>query len=98
SSQAVWFAGDGRYRSKIGIPQARAKQVMAALDLAQGVLTIVHFTMPEDPQGFSYVNNSWGRQGEPYRGDVSNSYNDGPPEPGKPALGGFFELESLSPA
>ncbi len=27
-----------------------------------------------------------------------NSYNDGPPEPGKPALGGFYELESLSPA
>jgi hypothetical protein len=27
-----------------------------------------------------------------------NSYNDGAPEPGKPALGGFYELESLSPA
>jgi hypothetical protein len=98
SSQAVWFAGDGRYRSKIGIPQPRAKQVMGALDLAQGVLTIVHYTMPEDPTGFSYVNNLWGKQSEPYRGDVANSYNDGPPEPGKPALGGFFELESLSPA
>ena len=39
-----------------------------------------------------------GAQQEPYRGDVFNSYNDGPPEPGKPAMGGFYELESLSPA
>ena len=27
-----------------------------------------------------------------------NSYNDGPPEPGKAAMGGFYEIESLSPA
>ena len=31
-------------------------------------------------------------------GDVSNAYNDGPVEPGKPSLGGFYELESSSPA
>jgi hypothetical protein len=29
---------------------------------------------------------------------VINSYNDGPPEPGKPPLGPFFELETSSPA
>ena len=44
------------------------------------------------------MNNNWGRQKEPYRGDVFNSYNDGPSEPGKPAMGSFYELESLSPA
>ena len=27
-----------------------------------------------------------------------NSYNDGPPEPGKKGMGAFYELESLSPA
>ena len=27
-----------------------------------------------------------------------NSYNDGPTEPGKPSLGGFYELETSSPA
>ena len=27
-----------------------------------------------------------------------NAYNDGPTEPGKPSLGGFFELETSSPA
>jgi hypothetical protein len=98
SSQAVWFLGDGKYRSKIGVSQARVKPVAGSIDLAQGVLTLVHFTMPPDPTGFSYVNNLWGRQDEPYRGDVANSYNDGPPEPGAPVLGGFFEIESLSPA
>jgi hypothetical protein len=98
SSQAIWFLADGRYRSKIGVPQPRVKPMAGAIDMAQGVLTIVHFTMPEAPADFSYVNNVWGRQAEPYQGDVFNSYNDGPPEPGRPALGGFFELESLSPA
>lgn len=98
SSQAVWFLGDGKYRAKIGLPQTRAKSVMGSIDLAQGVLTLVHFTMPSDPTVYSYVNNMWGRQEEAFRGDVVNSYNDGAPEPGKPALGGFYELESLSPA
>jgi hypothetical protein len=37
-------------------------------------------------------------QKNPYGGDVVNSYNDGPPAPGKPPLGGFFEIESSSPA
>jgi hypothetical protein len=40
----------------------------------------------------------WEVQREPYRGDVINSYNDGPPEAGKPPLGPFFELETSSPA
>jgi uncharacterized protein DUF6786 len=98
SSQAIWFLGDGKYRSKIGVPQQRVKPVIGSIDLAQGVLTLVHFTMPPDPTTVSYVNNLWGRQQEAYRGDVVNSYNDGPPEPGKTALGGFYEIESLSPA
>ena len=40
----------------------------------------------------------WEIQSEPYGGDVVNSYNDGPTEPGKPPLGGFYEMESSSPA
>ncbi|MBT3276090.1 MAG: hypothetical protein HN368_23280 [Spirochaetales bacterium] len=34
----------------------------------------------------------------PFSGDVVNSYNDGPPEPGKEPLGPFYELETSSPA
>jgi hypothetical protein len=37
-------------------------------------------------------------QDEPFGGDTLNSYNDGPPAPGKPPMGPFFELESSSPA
>ncbi|MEX0979189.1 MAG: DUF6786 family protein, partial [Pirellulales bacterium] len=98
NAQAIWFRGDGKYRSKLGLPQPRAKPIAGSIDLDNGVLTLVHFTMPDNPANFGYVNNTWGKQDEPYRGDVFNSYNDGPPEPGKQALGGFYELESLSPA
>lgn len=45
----------------------------------------------------AYVNNLWRVLDDEYRGDVSNGYNDGPNESGG-KLGGFFELESLSPA
>ncbi len=98
NSQAIWFAGDGKFRSKVGVSQARVKPIAGSIDLENGVLTLVHFTMPSDPTNYGYVNNNWGKQKEPYQGDVFNSYNDGPPAPGKPALGGFYELESLSPA
>ncbi len=40
----------------------------------------------------------WENQQYPYKGDVVNSYNDGPPEPGKKPLGPFYELETSSPA
>jgi len=96
---AVIFRGDGNYRSKIGISQKRARPVAGALDRQAGVLTLVHFTMPSEPAQHAYCNNAWDLpQQQPYVGDVLNSYNDGPTEPGKPALGGFFELETLSPA
>ncbi len=98
SAEAIWFLADGKYRSKIGVSQTRAKQVVGSIDMDRGVLTLVHFSMPNEPTNYSYVNNTWGRQDEPYRGDVVNSYNDGPPEPGRPAMGGFYEIESLSPA
>ena len=63
-----------------------------------GVLTLVSFTMPEDPTKQPYMNNQWGGpHTEPYKGDVVNSYNDGPVAPGKPGLGPFYEIESLSP-
>ncbi len=45
------------------------------------------------------MNNQWGGpSAEPYKGDVANSYNDGPLGPGKKGLGPFYEIESLSPA
>jgi hypothetical protein len=97
--EAILFLGDGNYRSKIGTSQRRAKNVLGSIDFQAGVLTLVHFAMPDDPTQHPYMNNLWQLpQAEPYVGDVANSYNDGPLAPGKPGLGPFYEIESLSPA
>ncbi len=97
--EAVLFRADSQFRSKIGTSPRRAKNVLGSIDFQQGVLTLVHFTMPDDPAQYDYMNNMWGvPQESPYAGDVANSYNDGPPEPGKAGLGAFYEIESLSPA
>lgn len=97
--EAILFSGDGEFRSKIGTSQKRAKDVLGSYDFESGTLTIVSFSMPEDPTQFDYMNNSWDLpQAEPYVGDVVNSYNDGPPAPGEKGLGAFYEVESLSPA
>jgi hypothetical protein len=92
----IFFRADGQYRSKIGIPPLRAVPLAASYDSSAHVLTLVQYTRPADAS--RYVNSMWSIQKEPYKGDVVNSYNDGPPEPGKPPLGPFFELETSSPA
>jgi hypothetical protein len=90
------FKCDGKYRSKIGLGPLRAKPVLGSYSAQAGLLTIVLYTKPEGAT--RYVNSMWEMQKEPYGGDVVNSYNDGPTEPGKPSLGGFYEIESSSPA
>ena len=97
--EAVLLRADGNYRSKIGISQRRARNVLGSIDFQNNVLTLVHFSMPADPTQELYMNNQWGGPlAKPYQGDVANSYNDGPPAPGKKGLGPFYEIESLSPA
>jgi hypothetical protein len=93
---AVFFRGDGQYRSKIGLSPSRALETAGSYDASGHVLTLVQYSRPADAT--RYVNSMWEIQREPYRGDVINSYNDGPPEPGKAPLGPFFELETSSPA
>jgi hypothetical protein len=90
------FKCDGQYRSKIGLGPSRAKPVLGSYSDDANLLTIVLYTKP--PGATRYVNSMWEVQKEPYGGDVVNSYNDGPTEPGKPSLGGFYEIESSSPA
>jgi hypothetical protein len=92
----LFFSGDGKYRSKIGISPMRVKPFAGSYDAANGVLTIVHLTIPEGAT--DYVNSMWEIQEKPYGGDVVNSYNDGPSAPGAKPLGPFYELESSSPA
>ncbi len=93
---AIFFRGDGKYRSKIGLNPLRSKDVMGSYDPASKTLTIVKFSKgnPTD----EYVNSKWEIQKYPYKGDVANAYNDGPPSPGAKPMGPFYELESSSPA
>jgi hypothetical protein len=92
----IYFSGDGKFRSKIGISPKRSKGLLGSYDPDHGVLTIVLFSQPENAN--DYVNSLWKLQDNPYGGDAANSYNDGPPSPGAKPLGPFYELESSSPA
>ena len=92
----LFFSGDGKHRSKIGISPSRVKPFAGSYDAANGVLTLVHLTVPEGAT--DYVNSMWEIQEKPFAGDVVNSYNDGPASPGAKPLGPFYELESSSPA
>jgi hypothetical protein len=92
----LFFRGDGRYRSKVGISPRRVKPFAGSYDAAKKVLTVVHLTVPEGAT--DYVNSMWEIQENPFGGDVVNSYNDGPAAPGAKPLGPFYELESSSPA
>ncbi len=92
----LFFSGDGKYRSKIGVSPRRVKPFAGSWDAANKVLTLVHLTVPEGAT--DYVNSMWKIQDDPFAGDVVNSYNDGPASPGAKPLGPFYELESSSPA
>ncbi|MBX3227852.1 MAG: hypothetical protein KIT84_22850 [Labilithrix sp.] len=89
------FTCDGKQRGKIGLSPSRAKSVLGSYSPSQSLLTVVSYSGPV--KGAPYVNSMWEQQKEPYAGDVVNSYNDGPPAPGKPPLGGFYEIETSSP-
>ncbi len=90
----IFFRGDGKYRSKIGLSPRRALSLAGSYDEKNGVLTIVTYTKPEGVD--DYVNSMWEIQEDPFSGDAINSYNDGPVD-GK-MMGPFYELETSSPA
>ncbi|MBU3011320.1 hypothetical protein KO506_07895 [Polaribacter vadi] len=93
---AIFFKGDGEYRSKIGLTPMRAKNIAGSYDSKNGILTIVKYNKPKNVT--DYVNSMWEIQEEPFKGDVINAYNDGAPEPGAKPLGPFYELETSSKA
>lgn len=92
----VYFKGDGLHRGKIGVSPRRSLGVMGSYDAVNETLTIVQFHQPKGVA--DYVNSMWEIQKDPFAGDAANSYNDGPASPGAATLGGFYELESSSPA
>ena len=91
----IFFKGDANFRSKIGIAPKRVIPTLGSYDSESNVLSIMKFSFRDGIE--DYVNSLWKLQDEPFRGDVINSYNDGPNETGS-QLGKFFELENSSPA
>lgn len=91
----IFLKIDGKYRSKIGLPPSRVKELCGSYDSAKGILTLVWGSFPEAPG--DYVNSKWGHQDDPYNGDAINAYNDGPVENGS-VMGPFYEIETSSPA
>ncbi len=95
-ASCLFFSGDGKHRSKIGLSKKRARPIIGSYDAANKALTLVQYSLPTGPA--LYVNSMWQLQEDPYSGDVVNSYNDGPPAPDAKPLGPFYELETSSPA
>ena len=77
----LFFSGDGKFRSKIGISPKRAMPLCGSYDAGGKVLTLVQFNQPKGAT--DYVNSMWEIQKAPFAGDTVNSYNDGPPPTGK---------------
>jgi hypothetical protein len=96
--KAVFFKGDGAFRSKIGVPPGRSTGVAGSYDPGSGRLTIVICELPPNAAELPYVRSQWEDHADPYAGDLINAYNDGPPSPGEAPLGPFYELETSSPA
>lgn len=96
AARHLFFSGDGKQRGKIGVGPRRALPTMGSYAADTQLLTLVQYSLP--PGVTDYVNSMWEIQEKPYAGDAVNSYNDGPPAPGQPPLGPFYELESSSPA
>lgn len=90
----VMFSGDGKYRSKLGLPPHNALPFIGSYDADMQMLTVVNYTFEGDT---TYVNSMWELQDNPYGGDVVNTYNDGPLDNGD-QLGPFYELETSSSA
>ena len=91
----LYFKVDGKHRSKLGLSEKRATTYAGSYDASHKMLTILQFNKPA--AGAEYINQLWEIQKEPFKGDVINSYNDGPLADGS-QMGPFYEIESSSPA
>lgn len=96
NSGTVFLRGDGNFRSKVGVAFPHACNRMGSWNPESGVFSVVSFNLPSKAID-GYTNNLWKVQDDPFSGDAVNAYNDGPNDSGG-KFGGFFELETISPA
>ncbi|WP_298537518.1 DUF6786 family protein [uncultured Algibacter sp.] len=92
--QVVLFKADGKYRSKIGIPNTLAPTIYGCYSKNKKQLTIVQYRKTNDSLFF---NSNVSIQKEPYQGEVIPIYNNGTMDYSKTNKTSFFELESTSP-
>ena len=71
----VLFKGDGKFRSKIGIPPQVTIPLFGSIDLQNNLLIIIQFQFEND---YHYFNSNLGYQENPYEGDVVSVYNNNP--------------------
>ena len=93
----LFFSGDGKYRSKIGISPAAGQALRRQLRRRERGPD----ARPADRARRAptdYVNSMWEIQEKPFAGDVVNSYNDGPASPGRQAARSVLRARDLSPA
>ncbi len=79
------YKGDGKYRSKIGVPPHLSPEVYGCYSKSKNRLTIVQYKKELDTL---YSNSFVSIQDEPYKGEAIPIYNNG---------SDFFELESNAP-
>lgn len=100
SESVLFFKGDGTERGKLGLSPRRSKDVAGSWQADSGTLTLMWLRPNENgaSKSWPYVDSQWREDVDPFGGDLLNSYNDGPPQPGAKPLGPFYELETSSPA
>ncbi len=98
TGSVLFFKGDGKERGKLGLSPKRSKGIAGSWQKDTGTLTLLRIAPSAAGREWPYVDSQWKEDVDPFGGDVMNSYNDGPPEPGAKPLGPFFELETSSPA
>ena len=86
--EAVLFRADGECRSKIGVPQKRAKNVARLDRFKNNVLTLVNFNMPPDPTQAILHEQRLGRTAErAVRGRRGQQLQRRPARAGKKGMG-----------
>lgn len=100
NDSVLFFKGDGKERGKLGVSPKRSRGVAGSWQADSGALTllVIQPTTDSASRDWPYVDSQWKEDVDPFGGDLLNSYNDGPAEPGAKPLGPFYELETSSPA